>query len=126
MSTAARRRLMRDFKRMQTDPPAGVSASPVPDNVMTWYARPSTGRPAFPHVTYRSSPGMPLSSDLPIRPSRTEPSDSSCSSRSNTPTSRPPSSSSARCSIPTSTPPGSSAWISCKTDGALHMTSQRC
>lgn len=24
---------------MQTDPPAGVSASPVPDNVMTWYAR---------------------------------------------------------------------------------------
>lgn len=21
---------------MQTDPPAGVSASPVPDNVMTW------------------------------------------------------------------------------------------
>ncbi|KAH6635176.1 ubiquitin-conjugating enzyme/RWD-like protein [Chaetomium sp. MPI-SDFR-AT-0129] len=36
MSTDARRRLMRDFKRMQTDPPAGVSASPVPDNVMTW------------------------------------------------------------------------------------------
>lgn len=25
-------------KRMQTDPPAGVSASPVADNVMTWYA----------------------------------------------------------------------------------------
>lgn len=23
---------------MQTDPPAGVSASPVADNVMTWYA----------------------------------------------------------------------------------------
>jgi len=38
MSTAARRRLMRDFKRMQTDPPAGVSASPLPDNVMTWNA----------------------------------------------------------------------------------------
>lgn len=38
MSTAARRRLMRDFKRMQTDPPAGVSASPISDNVMTWYA----------------------------------------------------------------------------------------
>lgn len=65
MSTAARRRLMRDFKvcgshladsfprlnwadllqRMQTDPPAGVSASPVPDNVMTWYVDPSSGRP---------------------------------------------------------------------------------
>ncbi|EKD19681.1 ubiquitin-conjugating enzyme E2-17 kDa [Drepanopeziza brunnea f. sp. 'multigermtubi' MB_m1] len=38
MSTAARRRLMRDFKRMQTDPPAGVSASPVADNVMQWNA----------------------------------------------------------------------------------------
>jgi len=38
MSTSARRRLMRDFKRMQTDPPAGVSASPVADNVMTWNA----------------------------------------------------------------------------------------
>ena len=37
MSTAARRRLMRDFKRMQTDPPAGVSASPITDNVMTLY-----------------------------------------------------------------------------------------
>jgi len=64
MSTSARRRLMRDFKvcpaillpvpnldlvhsdptgnitdpqqRMQTDPPAGVSASPIADNVMTW------------------------------------------------------------------------------------------
>ncbi|QKX64522.1 uncharacterized protein TRUGW13939_11697 [Talaromyces rugulosus] len=38
MSTSARRRLMRDFKRMQTDPPSGVSASPVADNVMTWNA----------------------------------------------------------------------------------------
>lgn len=25
------------LQRMQTDPPAGVSASPVADNVMTWY-----------------------------------------------------------------------------------------
>lgn len=24
-------------QRMQTDPPAGVSASPIADNVMTWY-----------------------------------------------------------------------------------------
>ncbi|EEB05287.1 Rad6 [Schizosaccharomyces japonicus yFS275] len=38
MSTTARRRLMRDFKRMQQDPPAGVSASPVSDNVMLWNA----------------------------------------------------------------------------------------
>ncbi|KAK6085683.1 ubiquitin-conjugating enzyme [Seiridium cupressi] len=28
----------RALQRMQTDPPAGVSASPVPDNVMTWNA----------------------------------------------------------------------------------------
>ncbi|EMG47610.1 Ubiquitin-conjugating enzyme E2 2, partial [Candida maltosa Xu316] len=34
MSTPAKRRLMRDFKRMQQDPPSGVSASPLPDNVM--------------------------------------------------------------------------------------------
>lgn len=26
-----------NVQRMQTDPPAGVSASPVADNVMTWY-----------------------------------------------------------------------------------------
>jgi ubiquitin-conjugating enzyme E2 A len=34
---------MRDFKRMQTDPPAGVSASPIADNVMTWYDESSVG-----------------------------------------------------------------------------------
>ncbi|WLF81520.1 Ubiquitin-conjugating enzyme E2 2 [Lodderomyces elongisporus] len=38
MSTPAKRRLMRDFKRMQQDPPSGVSASPLPDNVMKWNA----------------------------------------------------------------------------------------
>lgn len=39
---------MRDFKRMQTDPPAGVSASPISDNVMTWYA--FSLPPHSPHV----------------------------------------------------------------------------
>lgn len=38
MSSPARRRLMRDFKRMQQDPPAGVSASPIAENVMLWNA----------------------------------------------------------------------------------------
>ncbi|SCV01043.1 LAMI_0G08988g1_1 [Lachancea mirantina] len=38
MSTPARRRLMRDFKRMKEDAPPGVSASPLPDNVMVWNA----------------------------------------------------------------------------------------
>lgn len=28
------------FQRMTTDPPAGVSASPIADNVMTWYILP--------------------------------------------------------------------------------------
>lgn len=29
---------MRDFKRLQTDPPAGVSGAPTPDNVLIWNA----------------------------------------------------------------------------------------
>ncbi|KAJ1929473.1 Ubiquitin-conjugating enzyme E2 2 [Tieghemiomyces parasiticus] len=38
MSTPTRRRLMRDFKRLQQDPPSGVSGSPHPDNIMVWDA----------------------------------------------------------------------------------------
>mmetsp|Transcript_16974 Transcript_16974/g.36709 ORF Transcript_16974/g.36709 Transcript_16974/m.36709 type:complete len:155 (+) Transcript_16974:135-599(+) len=38
MSTPARKRLMRDFKRLQQDPPQGVNGSPNPDNIMTWNA----------------------------------------------------------------------------------------
>ncbi|ORX46430.1 ubiquitin-conjugating enzyme [Piromyces finnis] len=38
MSTPAKRRLMRDFKRLQTDPPAGVSGAPCQDNVLLWNA----------------------------------------------------------------------------------------
>jgi ubiquitin-conjugating enzyme E2 A len=38
MSTAARKRLMRDFKRLQHDPPSGVSAAPLDNNVMAWQA----------------------------------------------------------------------------------------
>ncbi|KAH3675076.1 hypothetical protein WICMUC_002908 [Wickerhamomyces mucosus] len=34
MSTPARRRLIRDLKRIQQDPPDGVSATPQSDNVM--------------------------------------------------------------------------------------------
>jgi ubiquitin-conjugating enzyme E2 A len=48
MSTAARRRLMRDFKKLQDDPPnegfvdwmlfmfLGVTAAPLEDNIMSW------------------------------------------------------------------------------------------
>ncbi|KAG2178064.1 hypothetical protein INT43_003317 [Umbelopsis isabellina] len=38
MSTPSRRRLMRDFKRLQKDPPAGISGAPCPDNIMLWNA----------------------------------------------------------------------------------------
>jgi len=37
MTTTARRRLMRDFKRLQDAPP-GVSGSPAQDNIMLWNA----------------------------------------------------------------------------------------
>ncbi|KAJ1985748.1 Ubiquitin-conjugating enzyme E2 2 [Dimargaris cristalligena] len=38
MSTPTRRRLMRDFKRLEQDPPTGVSGCPNPDNIMLWEA----------------------------------------------------------------------------------------
>ena len=38
MSTPARRRLMRDFKRMQTDPPEGVNGAPLDNDIMKWHA----------------------------------------------------------------------------------------
>jgi len=34
MSTSARRRLMRDFRRLQSDPPTGISAAPMDDNIL--------------------------------------------------------------------------------------------
>ena len=36
MTTPAKRRLMRDFKRLQTDPPTGISGAPAVDNIMNW------------------------------------------------------------------------------------------
>eukprot|EP00889_Picochlorum_renovo_P001781 jgi/Picre1/28811/NNA_004208.t1 len=38
MTTPARKRLMRDFKRLQNDPPEGVNAVPRPENIMAWKA----------------------------------------------------------------------------------------
>eukprot|EP01133_Synstelium_polycarpum_P016328 gene16328-19423_t len=38
MSTPARRRLMRDFKRLQNDPPAGISGAPMENNILQWQA----------------------------------------------------------------------------------------
>jgi len=36
MSTPARRRLIRDFKKLQQDPPAGISAAPSEADVLKW------------------------------------------------------------------------------------------
>ncbi len=38
MSTAARRRLLRDFRRLQSDPPQGVLGSPDEDDLLSWQA----------------------------------------------------------------------------------------
>ena len=38
MSTSARRRLLRDFKKLKNDPPAGVSGLPLDNNIMVWQA----------------------------------------------------------------------------------------
>ncbi|KAH7101652.1 ubiquitin-conjugating enzyme E2 2 [Auriculariales sp. MPI-PUGE-AT-0066] len=38
LSTACKRRLIRDFKRLRTDPPGGISGVPCADNIMLWNA----------------------------------------------------------------------------------------
>ena len=58
---------MRDFKRMQTDPPGGVSASPVSDNVMTWYAFTDPLRSLLPTYSPHSPPSCPQLTDLFFR-----------------------------------------------------------
>jgi len=38
MSTATKRRLLRDFKKMKEDPPKGCTGIPHPDNIQDWDA----------------------------------------------------------------------------------------
>ncbi|GAB0493511.1 hypothetical protein BU14_0060s0046 [Porphyra umbilicalis] len=38
MSTPARRRLIRDFKKLQQDPPSGISGAPCDNDIMKWSA----------------------------------------------------------------------------------------
>ncbi|CAN1349057.1 Ubiquitin-conjugating enzyme E2 1 [Linum perenne] len=38
MTTPSRKRLMRDFKRLQQDPPAGISGAPQDNNILLWNA----------------------------------------------------------------------------------------
>ena len=37
-STPARRRLLRDFRKMSKEPTPGISAAPLPNDIMTWNA----------------------------------------------------------------------------------------
>lgn len=38
MSTACKRRLLRDFQKIKSSPPTGISATPKEDNIMQWDA----------------------------------------------------------------------------------------
>eukprot|EP01040_Poterioochromonas_malhamensis_P006819 gene6819-7350_t len=38
MTTPARKRLLKDFKRLQKDPPTGIQAAPFDNNIMVWQA----------------------------------------------------------------------------------------
>lgn len=38
MASHARKRLIRDFRKLQTDPPYGVSGAPVQNDIMRWHA----------------------------------------------------------------------------------------
>eukprot|EP00912_Choanoflagellata_sp_UC4_P000468 UC4_evm6s293 len=38
MTTPAKMRLLRDFKRLRQDPPTGLSAAPLEDNIKIWHA----------------------------------------------------------------------------------------
>ncbi|KAK4267812.1 hypothetical protein QN277_024545 [Acacia crassicarpa] len=38
MLTPTRKRLMRDFKRLQQDPPTGINVAPQDNNIMLWNA----------------------------------------------------------------------------------------
>ncbi|KAH0789755.1 ubiquitin-conjugating enzyme E2 2 [Histomonas meleagridis] len=37
-TSAARRRLLRDFRKLQADPPVNITAAPETDNIMKWNA----------------------------------------------------------------------------------------
>ena len=68
MATAARRRLMRDFKRLQEDPPMGVSGAPGENNIMIWNAV-IFGRQNFSikSITARHVQLFPLFSGTPAK-----------------------------------------------------------
>ena len=38
MSTKARRRLLKDYRKMTNDPPSGINGAPLHDNLLSWQA----------------------------------------------------------------------------------------
>lgn len=38
MSTSSKRRLLKDFQKIKTDAPKGVTGSPDPNNIQEWNA----------------------------------------------------------------------------------------
>lgn len=38
LSATQRKRLIRDFRKLQSDPPYGVSGAPVQNDIMRWHA----------------------------------------------------------------------------------------
>ena len=67
MTTQARRRLMRDFKSLQQDPPAGVSAAPTENNIMIWNAV-IFGPPDTPFEDGRFKLTLEFTEEYPMKP----------------------------------------------------------
>ena len=38
MTTPCRRRLLRDFRKIKNDPPAGITGAPCENDISTWHA----------------------------------------------------------------------------------------
>lgn len=67
MSTSARRRLIRDFRRLQEDAPSGVNAAPLEDNIMVWEAV-IFGPEDTPWENGTFKLKMTFSEDYPVKP----------------------------------------------------------
>mmetsp|Transcript_31789 Transcript_31789/g.101048 ORF Transcript_31789/g.101048 Transcript_31789/m.101048 type:complete len:129 (-) Transcript_31789:2115-2501(-) len=128
MATAARRRLLRDFRRLQSDPPQGITGSPSEQNILLWQAlifgpedtpweggtfkvrRPDACKAWSTASAHLNSPFVSL------------PHSFLWSSPRSTQIRRRPFGSSRRCSTRTSTTTGSSALIFSRTNGRRFTT----
>nr|XP_039260761.1 ubiquitin-conjugating enzyme E2 A-like [Styela clava] len=67
MTSLARKRLMRDFKRMLDDPPEGISGAPIENNLMKWdVVIFGPAETPFEHGIFRLS--MDFTEDYPNKP----------------------------------------------------------